>query len=100
MSSKMLFKKQLPFISIYIFRSVALTIFMIALVQSFKPPSNKNINNTHKINNHIIKKLTLNSIRTIHQWNLYYLKRYTTLNYHTPFSEDPPFFSLTVPKMH
>ena len=58
MLPNMFVHKQLPFISLYIFRSMALTIFMITMVQSLKPPINNNINNTLNINSDIIKKLT------------------------------------------
>ena len=54
----MFINKQLPVISLYIFRLLALTIFTITLVQSFKPPINNNINSNHSINSHIIQKLT------------------------------------------
>ena len=53
----MFVKQQLPFIPCYIFRLLALMIFVITLVQSFKPPGSNNINNTHNINGHIIQKL-------------------------------------------
>ena len=46
-----------PNVSLYLFRSLALTIVMITLVQSFEPPSNKNISNSICINGHITNKL-------------------------------------------
>ena len=72
----MFVNKQLPFISLYIFRSLALMMLMITLVQSFKPSGNNNINNTLNINRQIIKNQHIDSIWTIHQWNLYYLRSY------------------------
>ena len=54
----MFIKKKLPILSLYIFRLLALAIFTITLVQSFKPPSNNNINNNHSINSHKTQKLT------------------------------------------
>ena len=50
--------KKAPFISLYFFRCLALTIHMITLVQSFKSPSNKNIGNTLNINSHSTRKPT------------------------------------------
>ena len=45
-----------PFISLYLFQSLALTILMITLVKNLKFASNRNISNTLDINSHITNK--------------------------------------------
>ena len=49
-------KKKAPFYFPLFFRSLALTVLVITLMQSFKSPSNKNISNTVNINSHITTK--------------------------------------------
>ena len=72
---------------LYLFRSLALTILMITLVQSFKFPNSKNKSNTLDISSYITNKTTSKFYMNISQWNQYYLKNYIILNYHTQFSE-------------
>ena len=51
-------KENSSFLFPFIFRSLAWTILMITLVQSFKPPNNKNISSILNINSHITNKPT------------------------------------------
>ena len=75
-------------------------ILVITLVQSFKHPSNNNINNTININSHIIKKPTYKFHLNYSSMEPVLSKSYTILNYHALFSELPPFSNWTLPKMY
>ena len=96
----MFINKQLPFISLNIFRSVALIILAITLVHNFKPPSNINVNNTCNINSHINKKLTSKFHINYSSMEPVLFEKLQKLNYHTLFSELPPFSNLILPKLH
>ena len=69
------------------FRLLALMIFMITLVQSFKPPSNNNINNNHSITSHIFQKLTSKFHMNYSLMEPVLFEKFTTLNCHDQFSE-------------